>query len=115
MIYTYLYYILYMICISRLAFGACLVFFVNLLVEGMSCTLEGGLRPPFVFNACGFVLCSVLVSCLSVGARLVFFESLTFGRMSCIVGMIKYMASLLLWSCGVMYTNIYIYTYMICV
>ena len=43
----YMAYTIYMICISRLAFGACLVFFVSLVVEGMSGTLESGLRPPF--------------------------------------------------------------------
>ena len=59
--------------VSCLSVGASLVFFESLIVGGMSCTLEGGLRPPsfligmwFCFVFCvGFLFISWGESCIS--------------------------------------------------
>ena len=72
--------------VSCLPFGARLVFFERLTVGGMSCTLEGGLRPP------SFLICMWFCVVFCVG-----FLSINWG-MSCILGEFgRWGACIVLW------------------
>ena len=122
-------FVLCSVLVSGSSVGACLAIFEELIVGGMSCTFEGGLRPPsflidmwFCFVFCvgflfinrgmscitlslprGFALCSVLVSCSAVGTCLVFFVSLVVEGMSCTLegGLRPLSFSISMWFCFV--------------